>query len=47
MASRSIMVVGELLRRAAAKLREGWADGEEQEIEERYREPEYMIPFTI
>lgn len=46
-ASRSIMVVGELLRRAAAKLREGWADGEEQEIEERYREPEYMIPFTI
>lgn len=46
-ASRSIMVVGELLRRAAVKLRERWADGEVQEVEERYRAPDFMIPFTI
>lgn len=45
-ASRSVMVVGELLRRAAEKLRMEWIDGEEQEIEEHYRHPEYLIPFS-
>ncbi len=46
-ASRSLMVVGELLRRAAIKLRSQWADGEEQEVEEHFREPDFMIPFYI
>ncbi len=46
-ASRSLMVVGELLRRAAIKLREQWVDGEEQEVEERFKEPDFMIPFYI
>lgn len=46
-ASRSLMVVGELLRRAAIKLRDQWVDGEEQEVEERFKEPDFMIPFHI
>ena len=46
-ASRSLMIVGELLRRAAIKLREQWKDGEEQEVEERYREPDFIIPFHL
>ncbi|MBQ9493952.1 MAG: xanthine dehydrogenase family protein [Oscillibacter sp.] len=46
-ASRSLMVVGELLRRAAIRLREQWADGEEQEVEERFKEPDFIIPFHI
>ena len=44
-ASRSIMVVGELLRRAAARLKAEWDDGKEQTIEQRYEHPEFMIPF--
>jgi CO/xanthine dehydrogenase Mo-binding subunit len=46
-ASRSIMIVGELLRRAAIRLREEWADGQEQLIEERFKEPDFVIPFDI
>ena len=46
-ASRSIMVVGELLRRAAVRLREQWADGGEQLVEERFKEPGYVIPFDL
>jgi len=46
-ASRSLMVVGELLRRAAIRLRAEWKDGEDQLIEERYKHPEFMIPFDI
>ena len=46
-ASRSLMIVGELLRRAAIKLRDIWKDGEEQEVEERYRQPDFMIPFYL
>lgn len=46
-ASRSLMTVGELLRRASIKLRETWKDGEEQEVEERYREPDFLIPFYL
>lgn len=46
-ASRSLMVVGELLRRAAIKLRTVWKDGEEQEVEERFKEPDFMIPFYL
>lgn len=46
-ASRSLMVVGELLRRAAIHLREIWADGQEQEVEEHFKEPDFMIPFYL
>jgi CO/xanthine dehydrogenase Mo-binding subunit len=44
-ASRSIMVVGELIRRAALRLKGEWRDGEEQLIEEKYTHPDFMIPF--
>ena len=46
-ASRSVMVVGELLRRAAARLKSEWTEGQEQIIEEKYKHPEFMIPFDI
>lgn len=46
-ASRSLMVVGELLRRAAIKLRNEWVDGQDQEVEEHFKEPDFMIPFYI
>jgi CO/xanthine dehydrogenase Mo-binding subunit len=46
-ASRSLMIVGELLRRAAARLREEWRDGEDQSVEERFEEPNFMIPFHL
>src|SRR5699024_8703671 len=46
-ASRSLMVVGELLRRAAIKLRSQWVDGEEQVISENFVEPDFVIPFYI
>lgn len=44
-ASRSLFVMGEILRRAAAKLREIWRDGEEQEAEEHYLEPGFTEIF--
>lgn len=44
-ASRSVMVVGELLRRAALRLKQEWKDGQEQVITENYVEPEYKIAF--
>ena len=44
-ASRSIMVVGELIRRAALRLKEEWQEGKEQWIEEKYVHPKFMIPF--
>lgn len=46
-ASRSLMTVGELLRRAAEKLKEDWKPGEEQVIEEHFVEPDFVIPFSI
>lgn len=46
-ASRSLMTVGELLRRAAIKLRNEWKDGEEQWVEEHYVQPDFMIPFSL
>ena len=46
-ASRSLMIVGELLRRCAVRLRETWIDGEEQTVEEHFKEPEFMIPFYL
>lgn len=46
-ASRSIMTVGELLRRAAVKLKDEWIDGEEQTVEEHFKEPDFVIPFSL
>lgn len=46
-ASRSLMTVGELLRRAAIKLRTEWKDGEDQIVEEKFVEPDFMIPFYL
>lgn len=46
-ASRSIMVVGELIKRASEKLKAQWKPGEEQLIEEHYVHPDFMIPFDI
>jgi len=45
-ASRSIMVVGELLRRAAAELKDKWIEGREQIFEQDYKHPEFLIPFN-
>lgn len=46
-ASRSLMVVGELLRRAAERLKKEWKSGEQQLIEEHYVHPDFLIPFSI
>lgn len=46
-ASRSIMVVGEILRRAAVRLRENWIDGDAQEVEEHFCEPDFVLPFSL
>jgi len=46
-ASRSVMIVGELLRRAAVRLKAEWIDGREQMIEEHYKHPEFLIPFDM
>lgn len=46
-ASRSLMIVGELLRRAAARLSVEWKDGEDQIIEEHFQEPDFLVPFSL
>jgi CO/xanthine dehydrogenase Mo-binding subunit len=46
-ASRSLMIVGELLRRASLKLMAIWEDGKEQEVEEHFKEPDFVIPFDL
>jgi CO/xanthine dehydrogenase Mo-binding subunit len=46
-ASRSLMVVGELLRRAAGKLKKQWESGKEQVVEEHFIEPDFVIPFSL
>ncbi|MCL1880144.1 MAG: xanthine dehydrogenase family protein molybdopterin-binding subunit [Actinomycetia bacterium] len=46
-ASRSLMTVGELFRRAAVQLKEQWQDGVEQVVEEHYHEPDFMLPFDL
>lgn len=46
-ASRSLMTVGELIRRAAIKLKNEWVDGEDQIVEERFKEPDFVIPFYL
>ncbi len=46
-ASRSLMVVGELLRRAAIRLRSEWEEDRDQIVEERFHEPDFLIPFYL
>lgn len=46
-ASRSLMTVGALLQRAAEKLKEDWKSGEEQIVEERFVQPDFVIPFSL
>ena len=46
-ASRSTMIVSELLRRAAIKLKAQWIDGKEIDIYEKYKHPDFMIPFDL
>jgi CO/xanthine dehydrogenase Mo-binding subunit len=46
-ASRSLMMVGELLRRAAIRLRDEWEEGVEQRVVEHYIQPDFMLPFDI
>ncbi|NOW03534.1 xanthine dehydrogenase family protein molybdopterin-binding subunit [Clostridium beijerinckii] len=46
-ASRSLMTVGELLRRAAERLKKEWKSGEVQVIEEHFVEPDFVIPFSL
>lgn len=45
-ASRSLMIVGKLLERGAAKMKAAWVPGEEMEIVEHYEHP-YMIPWDM
>ena len=44
-ASRSLMIVGKLLERASARLKAEWRPGEEQEVEEHYKHPDFMLPW--
>jgi len=46
-ASRSLMTVGELLRRASISLLSGWVDGQDQIVEEHFKEPDFVIPFYL
>ncbi|MHB1453994.1 MAG: xanthine dehydrogenase family protein molybdopterin-binding subunit [Saccharofermentanales bacterium] len=46
-ASRSLMTVGELLRRASVNLLSQWEDGEDQVVEEHFKEPDFIIPFYL
>ena len=45
-ASRTLMIVGKLLERAACRLKGQWKSGEEQVIEEHYVHPE-LIPWDL
>lgn len=46
-ASRSMMVVGRLLQRAAQRLKDQWQEGKMQVVEERYVDPPHRIPFDM
>ena len=46
-ASRSTMVVGELVRRACIRLKKEWKEGQEQYVEQFYEHPTFLIPFDI
>ncbi|MEA4972145.1 MAG: xanthine dehydrogenase family protein molybdopterin-binding subunit [Candidatus Metalachnospira sp.] len=46
-ASRSIMIVGNLIKKAAEELKENWIDGEEQTVVKHYVHPSDMIPWNL
>ncbi len=46
-ASRSMLVVGRLLQRAALRLKEQWQEGQAQTIEESYVDPPHRAPFDM
>ncbi len=46
-ASRSLMTVGGLLKHAAERLKLEWKSGEEQMVEERFTQPEFVLPFDL
>ncbi|MGI6109056.1 MAG: xanthine dehydrogenase family protein molybdopterin-binding subunit [Eubacteriaceae bacterium] len=46
-ASRSMMVVGELVRKASIRLKDEWIDGENISVIQHYEHPDFMIPFDI
>ena len=46
-ASRSMMVVGQLMYRAARKLHDTWRENEEQTVEVHYQHPEFLLPFSL
>ena len=39
--------VGELLRRAAIRLRSEWAEGEDQVVEEHFKQPDFVSAFDL
>ena len=46
-ASRSVMIVGELIRRCAKRLKEKWYPGEQIIVTEHFKSPDYLIPFSL
>lgn len=46
-ASRSVMVVGKLIERAAKRLKADWKPGEDQLITEHYVHPDFMVPWDL
>ena len=46
-ASRSLMTVGELLRRASIKLKAQWQENQDQIVEEHFSEPDFVVPFSL
>ena len=46
-ASRSLMIVGGLLKKAAEKLKKDWKTGEERTVEEHFVQPDFVIPFNL
>ena len=46
-ASRSLMITGKLIERAAKRLKNDWQSGVYQEIFEDYQHPDFMIPWDI
>lgn len=46
-ASRSLLITGKLIERAAKKLKSIWKAGERQEVTENYKHPDFMIPWDI
>lgn len=46
-ASRSLMITGKLIEKAAKRLKEQWDSGKYQEIIEDYKHPDFMIPWDL